>query len=190
VDQLTLQNAVNLTRATWSLTFATWGLVVAAFAGMIFTFVQLRIERRWRSGEHLARFRDLFEGQTLSRLRSSLAKDRLDQIQRGIAMDYENAPAASWRVLDFFESVCCEVDEKRLSLEDVWNEFGEWIFLYEHDFHGVIVEQRRLRGDATYYSSLNSVCSKLNKLCESKGMSKPEFSAKDVQDFYEVDAKN
>lgn len=189
-DMQSLQNSISLTSATWSLTLATWGLVAAAVAGMIFTFIQLRIERRWRSGEQLARFRELFEGETLARLRRNLAKDRLAQIESGIAMNYENAPASSWRLLDFMESICREVDEKRLSLEDVWSEFSEWIFLYERDFSGVIIELRRTRGDSTYYSSLDSVCHQLNRFCKSKGMSKVEFSSKDIKDFYQVDASN
>ena len=128
-----LQNSISMTSATWSLTAATWALVIAAFTGMIFTFGQLRIERRWRRGEHLFKFRDLFEGATFCKLRHDLALARLKQIHAGIPLTYDNAPPSAWRVLDFIEALCREVDEKRLSIEDVWSEFAEWISLYSAD---------------------------------------------------------
>jgi hypothetical protein len=179
-----------MTRATWNLTAATWALVGAAIGGMIFTLYQLGIERRWRRGEHLFRFRDLFEGATFCNLRRDLAVGRLAQLRAGESLTYDNAPPSSWRVLDFLESLCREVDEKRLSLEDVWSEYAEWITLYSADFRAVIVEQRRVRGDHTYYSSIDSVVRQLDVLCEKKGLPKVTFSAKDILDFYQVDAGN
>lgn len=179
-----------MTRATWSLTAATWALVIAALAGMIFTFIQLRIERRWRRGEHLFRFRDLFESATFCKLRHDLAEARLAQIGAGIALTYDNAPSSAWRILDFIEALCREVDEKRLSIEDVWSEFAEWISLYSAEFRPVIVEQRRVRGDYSYYASMDSVVKQLDALSEKLALPKVQFSAKDIKDFYEVDAGN
>lgn len=179
-----------MTRATWNLTAATWALVVTASVGIIFTFWQLRIERNWRRGEHLFRFRDLFEGETFCKLRRNLAVARLDQIHAGVPLTYDNAPPATWRLLDFIEALCREVDEKRLSIEDVWSEFAEWISFYSSEFHAVIIELRRVRGDHTYYTSMDSVVEQLDAFCKKKGHPKVEFSTNDITDFYEVDAGN
>jgi len=119
-----------------------------------------------------------------------LANDRLSQIRRHITVDYENAPAATWRVLDFIESVCRELEENRLSIEDVWSEFAEWIYVYWADFGPVIVEIRRVRADPRYYAAMERAVSRLEQFCEKNSAAKVRFTSKDVVDFYEVDFHN
>lgn len=177
----------SLTRATWSLTYATWGLVLTAIGGMIFTFRQLLQERHWRKGENLAKFRELFDGEFYSQIRRSLAQERLEQVHKGIIPSYENIPATAWRMLDLCESICREVDQGRLALDDVYSEFSEWIVAYSTDFAQAIVDERKERKDKSYYSSIESVKSQLELFCAKRGFAPLTYNSTDIEDFYETD---
>jgi hypothetical protein len=180
----------SLTRATWSLTWATWGLVAAAIGGMIFTFRQLGQERDWRRGEKLAKFRELFDGGFYSQVRRSLAKERLAQRNAGIASTYQNIPATAWRMLDLCESICREVDNGRLGIDDGYSEFSEWIVAYSTDFAQAIVDERNERKDESYYSSIRSVRSQLEIYCKKRGSSPLTYNTNDIKDFYETELES
>jgi len=177
----------SLTRATWWLTGATWGLVATALGGIFFTYIQLEQERRWRRGENLSRFRELFEGEIYSGVRQSLARARLAQITNSVQLSYDQVPATAWRLLDFCESMCREVDQERLSIDDVWSEFSEWIVAYSTDFEDAIEAERKRRKDKSYYSSIDSVRKQLDAYCRKIKSSPLTYNDGDIRDFYEME---
>lgn len=92
-------------------------------------------------------------------------------------------------MLDMVESICREVEEGRLALEDVWNEYSEWIIAYSSDFSGAIEQERRKRNDPTYYASIDSVRKQLAEYCAKRKISQGIFTPEDLHDFYETEVE-
>ena len=177
----------GMTLATWCLVAATGALVLTGIIAIVFTWFQLRADRKQRRVENLAKIMDGFHDGRMRVHRIRFATARLYGGKLG-PKDESEFPDCAMDVLDFCEYVGFLAKEGHLDPRQVWNVLGNWIGAYNQDL-GAHIERRRSREKATYQDFLWLVA-KLREIDkEEEGAFFTHYTDQDLERLYIYDSK-
>ncbi len=141
---------------------------------------QLKDKREADQVQHLLTLVSEFDQEPMATYRRVLAEKRL----KG-----EGDPLELYRVLDFFETVGLLVNRGYLNEEDVWRQFGYWVFHLNADSEiraNVDFEQKR---DPNEYAVYLSLVARLQRIDAAHGGTLSHLSKEDVMAFYREESK-
>ncbi len=164
------------------LLIATWVLAGAAMIGIVY---QVRETKRSRSAEALAKYRDIWESESMRKRRRRLASALLED------MTVETIPAAVIEdIANFFEDVATAYRERYLSLYSVYSMFHDDSVHYWFAIGSAYA--RELRDDpkvSQEYRDFELMVRDLQGMERKKTGSAPEPDAQDLRKYLEVEAQ-
>ncbi len=118
--------------------FATIAYVLTSAGAITYAGLQLRREREYRSVTNLEKQLDFFHSDKFREARRRLARERLSDTGKLLALDKDSPPVAAFEVLDFYEHLGLLVKKGHLEIYDVWHTFYERLQPVYADFRSVI----------------------------------------------------
>ncbi|SRR5579883_184166 len=168
---------------TWQAVSAasTFALAIIAAVALVFTVVQILIQRGLAKITNLEKQIDSFDSSEFLGYRKELAKQRLGQGRLKVLRD-DDAPSELYKVLDFFEHVGFLVRKRHLRAYDVWHSFGAWAVPTYYDARRVIEYQQY--DDPTFYDDFVWLIRKVEKISQKKTGKLEIPSDDDIYNYY------
>ena len=105
-------------------TLANVGLVITGVVAIIFAYVQLENERKYRRIENLEAQIQRFDSKAIVLQRTALAKARVDtDLKKLVKLDLDDTPNSAYKILNYFEHLSLLVRKGHLAAFDVWHSF-------------------------------------------------------------------
>jgi hypothetical protein len=123
------------------------GSIILAFVSMVALAVAWRQVHEMREEariQHLTALVDKWDSPEWYAIRKSLAQQRVDEKQERLRpLDVANAPVEFYDELGFCEDIGLLTERGYLDLHDVWNEFGDWLFILYADARPLLDSEQR-----------------------------------------------
>jgi hypothetical protein len=153
------------------------------------TDAQIREARNQAQIQHLDELLRRFEEGSLLEARTKLARSRIDEKHETVLpMKPDDEPAEMDTLLNFFDYVGLLEKHGYLDKEDVWDQFGYYIFAFNADAQQVISEAQK--HNEYYWANVTSLMKDLKEIDDRKDHSKlsQETTQDDLYEFYASEA--
>lgn len=162
---------------------ATVGLVITGVVAIVFAYVQLENERKYRRIENLEAQIVRFDSKAIVRQRKALAKARVDtDLKKLSKLDLDNAPNSAYETLNYFEHLGLLVRKGHLDAFDVWHSFDCSAMPIYYDLRPLI-ESERHSDNSAYYDFVKLV-EKLQRIEMKECGAVPDWNQNELLNFY------
>jgi hypothetical protein len=152
---------------------------VVAAIGVLLAFYQLRISKKVAVFEYIAKLDEEFNSDRIIEARARVA-----------TLDFTNLDANSIVqgeiILDFFEKIAYLKEERVISLDTIYENWGYWIERYWVLYERKVYDLRKETEDNTYYDKLEILFNKLakyhiQKKQNTKAAAEPTMVSKEIE---------
>lgn len=164
--------------ADWTTAWATVAIAFTSIVALIYAAFQLKQSRDIERVKHLVEFSQEFEQVPMTVYRKAVA----DKRAKGVECFFETQ-----NILNFLETIGLLERRGYLNAEDVWNNFGYWMFNIYADFRDDIEQEQK--DDPTYYEDFCRLVERIRKIEKKKGGTDDRPSKEEIKEFWQDEAE-
>ena len=164
-------------------TLANVGLVITGVVAIIFAYVQLENERKYRRTENLEAQIQRFDSKAIVRQRTALAKARVDtDLKKLVKLDLDDTPGSAYEILNYFEHLGLLVRKGHLDAFVAWHSFDCSAMPIYYDLRPLIESERQ--SDTSAYCDFGKLVGRLRRIEMKECGTVLDWNQTDLLNFY------